>query len=71
MTGDSRASVEKLVEWLQQLRSDLRIPVLGAYSIGERDAEGLVEAAARASSMKVNPIVLEPHELHEVLASAC
>jgi alcohol dehydrogenase class IV len=71
VTGDSRASVERLVEWLQQLRSDLRIPVLGAYGVGERDAEGLVAAAARASSMKANPIALEPHEMHEVLASAC
>jgi alcohol dehydrogenase class IV len=71
VTGDSRASVERLVEWLQQLRSDLRIPVLGAYGVGERDAEGLVAAAARASSMKANPIALEPDELHEVLASAC
>jgi alcohol dehydrogenase class IV len=71
VTGDSRASVERLVEWLQQLRSDLRIPVLGAYGVGERDAEGLVAAAARASSMKANPIALEIHELHEVLASAC
>ena len=71
VTGDPQATVERLVEWLQQLRSDLPIPVLGAYGIGERDAEGLVAAAARASSMKANPIGLEAHELHEVLASAC
>ena len=34
------------------------------------DAEPLVAAAIRASSMKANPIALEPYELHEVLASA-
>ena len=71
LTGDPQATVERLVEWLRQLRSDLRIPVLGAYGVCERDADGLVAAAARASSMKANPIALEAHELHQVLASAC
>jgi alcohol dehydrogenase class IV len=71
ITGDAGATAERLIEWLERLRSDLRIPALGAYGIGTADAEPLVAAAIRASSMKANPIALELGELHQVLASAC
>jgi alcohol dehydrogenase class IV len=71
ITGNARATVDDLTRWLQQLRADLRIPGLGVYGIGEQNAEAIVAAAMRASSMKANPIGLEPHELHQVLASAC
>jgi alcohol dehydrogenase class IV len=71
VSGDAGAAAEGLIEWLERLRSDLQIPALAdAYGIGAGDAEPLVAAAIRASSMKANPIALEPYELHEVLASA-
>ena len=71
MTGRGDAGAGDLIALLQQLRSDLHIPGLRAYGVGDDDAQAIVEAAARASSMKGNPIGLDPGELHDVLASAC
>ena len=69
MTGYTDATADTLIEWLQQLRADLRIPGLGVYRSGSR-REAVVAAAARASSMRANPIALGAIELHQVLASA-
>jgi alcohol dehydrogenase class IV len=71
VTGDTGATAHALVEWLQQLRADMCIPALSAYGIGDADAQPIVEASTRASSMKANPILLEAPELYEVLRSAC
>jgi alcohol dehydrogenase class IV len=71
MTGRGDAGAGDLIALLQQLRNDLHIPGLRTYGVGDDDAQAIVEAAARASSMKGNPIGLEPGELHDVLASAC
>ena len=70
MTGRDDARAEDLVQLLQQLRTDLNIPGLRTYGVGEHHAQALIEAAARASSMKGNPIALERHELQDVLTSA-
>ena len=70
MTGRDDARAEDLVQLLQQLRTDLNIPGLRTYGVGEHHAQALIEAAAGASSMKGNPIALERHELQDVLTSA-
>ena len=70
LTGNTAATADDLIEWLQQLRSDLEIPGLGAYGVGAPEAEAVVAAAMRASSMKANPIELDTHELHQALSSA-
>src|SRR5215212_2366 len=70
VTGDNHATADTLIDWLQRLRSDLHIPGLGVYGIGEPNAEAVVAAASRASSMRANPIALEAPELHQVLTSA-
>jgi alcohol dehydrogenase class IV len=70
LTGRSDATPVDLAEWLGELRQTLRIPGLRAYDVDETDAEPIVAAAARSSSMRANPIVLEPDELHAVLESA-
>ena len=46
------------------------IPPLRTYGVSEADIPGLVDKAAKASSMKGNPIVLEPEELREIVALA-
>lgn len=61
---------DSLVEWLDEVRSALRIPPLAAYGIREQDIPQLCEKAARASSMKGNPVALEKEELQAVLAEA-
>ena len=70
LTGDAGASAEDGAEWVGRLCERLSVRALRAYGIGERDITGLVEKAARASSMKANPIVLTPGELAAVLERA-
>lgn len=59
-----------LVPWLQDLCSELEIPPLRSYGIGEQHTAELVEKAARSSSMKGNPMLLTAEELREILARA-
>lgn len=70
LTGDPHGGPGELVEWLRGLRDDLQIPGLGAYGIGGGDLDPLVAAAARASSMRANPIALDSAELRGVLDAA-
>ena len=70
LTGRSDARPTDLAEWLGELRETLQIPGLRAYGVDATDAPPIVAAAARASSMRANPIVLTPDELHAVLESA-
>jgi alcohol dehydrogenase class IV len=70
LAGDPRATAEQGAAWLRQLVADLRIPRLGAYGLTRAHVPGLVEKAARASSMKPNPVPLTPEELNEILARA-
>ena len=70
MTGHDDARAEDLVALLQQLRTDLAIPGLRAYGLGDRDTSAIIEAAARASSMRGNPVALNTAELHAVLDAA-
>jgi alcohol dehydrogenase class IV len=70
LTGRSDARPTDLAEWLGELRETLQIPGLRAYGVDATDAAPTVAAAARANSMRANPIVLTPDELHAVLESA-
>jgi alcohol dehydrogenase class IV len=70
LTGRSDARPTDLGVWLGELRETLQIPGLRAYGVDATDAAPIVAAAARASSMRANPIVLTPDELHAVLESA-
>jgi alcohol dehydrogenase class IV len=49
----------------------LRIPPLRSYGIRKEHLAALVENAAKASSMKGNPIALTAGELHQILSRAC
>jgi alcohol dehydrogenase class IV len=70
LTGNPAAKADDGVTWVRQLVSDLQIPRLGQWGIKPEHASEICEKAARASSMKPNPIVLTPDELAEALASA-
>ena len=70
LTGRRDASVEDGIDWVRALCGELNVPALGAWGITEADLPGVVEKAARASSMKANPIVLTSEESLSVVAEA-
>jgi alcohol dehydrogenase class IV len=70
LSGDAIATADDGVEWVRQLVSDLHIAPLRAYGLQARDMPEVVEKAAKASSMKGNPIVLTPDELRWILERA-
>lgn len=70
LTGDPEAIPEDAAQWVESLAHQLAIPSLAAYGIGTRDIPALVEKAARASSMKANPVALTPARLTQVLENS-
>jgi alcohol dehydrogenase class IV len=70
LTGRKDASVEDGIEWVRSLCAELKVPPLRAWGIGESDLPAVVEKAARASSMKANPLTLTGEELQAVLTAA-
>ncbi len=70
LNGTSTATAEDGILWVRRLVEDLRIPGLGAYGITLFHASEIVEKAAKASSMKPNPVVLTRQELTEILRQA-
>ncbi len=67
LTGKSSATIDDGIEWVRELCADLQIPGLAALGITDSDFPGLAVKAARASSMKGNPIVLTEDELMKIL----
>jgi alcohol dehydrogenase class IV len=70
VTGRAAARADDAVAWAHELTSALAIPPLRAYGLREDDFDAVAEQAARASSMKGNPIELTRDELKTVLAEA-
>jgi alcohol dehydrogenase class IV len=70
LTGSPQATAPDGVRWIAELCSRLEILPLRTYGVCEGDIPGLVEKAAKASSMKGNPIPLAPAELGEIMARA-
>ena len=70
LTGNPAASADDGVNWVGQLVRDLKIPPLRDYGVEPDSADEVVKNAARASSMKANPLVLTSDEMREVLRRA-
>jgi alcohol dehydrogenase class IV len=70
LTGRNDASAEDGIEWARALSAELEIPPLRAWGIAASDLPGVVEKAARASSMQANPLPLTGEELQAVLTAA-
>lgn len=70
LTGRSQAGAEDGVRWIESLVTDLNMPPLSAYGVTRADVPALCAAAARASSMKANPILLTGEELTTILERA-
>jgi alcohol dehydrogenase class IV len=70
LTGDTAAAPEEAVEWLQDLVTGLGIPGLSAYGADQAVIGELVQNAARASSMRANPVPLTHEELAAIVEAA-
>ena len=70
LTGRSDVTVEDGIDWVRALCAELDIPALRAWGISESDLPGIVEKAAKASSMQANPLPLTSEELTAVLLAA-
>jgi alcohol dehydrogenase class IV len=70
LTGDSGATADQGVAFIQDLCSRLEIPKLRSYGMSEVAFPELIEKSMRASSMQGNPIPLEEAELYEILRRA-
>jgi alcohol dehydrogenase class IV len=67
LTHDPIADAELGVCWVKELCASLKVPSLRAYGLRPDQFPELVEKAAKASSMKGNPIVLTSEEMREIL----
>ncbi len=63
-------SADDLPAWIDWIQADLQVPRLSAYGIRPSDVPSLCEKAARASSMKGNPIQLSISDLESILLAA-
>ena len=70
LTGNGHATAMDGVKWVRALVKAVEIPPLRAHGMTRDDVPAVVDAAQNASSMKANPILLTPAELHAILTAA-
>jgi alcohol dehydrogenase class IV len=70
LTGKPQACASEGVTWVSQLVADLGVPGLSHHGIVSDDFPAIIERAARAGSMKTNPVPLSVDQMSEVLADA-
>jgi alcohol dehydrogenase class IV len=70
VTGQPHATAADAAWWAEEMCRMLEIPPLSAYGVAAGHVPALVENAARASSMKANPVPLTDVELREILIRA-
>jgi alcohol dehydrogenase class IV len=70
LTGGAHASAAAGVRWVRDLVAQLNVPNLSQYGVTPSDVAAVIEAAAKASSMKANPIALTDEELRGIFARA-
>ncbi len=70
LTGQTSARADDGIEWVQALCAELKIPSLRTWGIDQADLPGVVEKAAKASSMQANTLPLSHEELMTVASAA-
>ena len=70
LTENDKASADDGVAFVSELCVALGVQPLSFHGITGADIPRLVQNAARASSMKPNPVVMTPEELSEILHAA-
>jgi alcohol dehydrogenase class IV len=67
LTGQSDATAEDAIAWLQELTGALSVPGLASYGLSRDQIDAVVAAAQNASSMRGNPIELSDPEVSEIV----
>lgn len=70
LTGDSNATAQDGVAWIDSLSDALNVPSLSAFGVSPAHFDEIVAKSKVASSMKGNPIPLSDQELHAILTAA-
>ncbi len=70
LIGRPQASAEDGARWVAALCRRLEIPPLRTFGVSGADIQDLVNKAAKASSMKGNPIALTQEELKDIISEA-
>ncbi|MEK7392218.1 MAG: iron-containing alcohol dehydrogenase, partial [Fibrobacterota bacterium] len=70
LTGQNTATLDDGSAKIQELSDLVQAPGFAHWGLAEQDIPGLCEKAAKASSMKGNPIDLTHQELSEILLEA-
>ncbi len=69
LTGIPSAQPEEGVTWITQIVETFQVPRLGQYGLHSSHFPFLVERSSKASSMKGNPVQLDPTDIEEILQS--
>jgi alcohol dehydrogenase class IV len=70
LTGSPDAVATDGLAWLTDVSTTLKVPTLSSLGIPKEAIPEIASKAARASSMKANPIELTPPELEAILEAA-
>ncbi len=70
LTGRSDAAASDGVAWVADLVAELGVPPLSRYGMTPADLPGVVERAAKAGSMKANPVALDADQMRDILTRA-
>lgn len=70
LTGSISAAIEDGIRWLHDLCAEMKIPRLSDLGLKETLLPELAANAAKASSMKANPVALAEPELMRILEAA-
>jgi alcohol dehydrogenase class IV len=68
LTG--KPDAEAGIEWVEAQMKSLTVPRLARWGVTPEQFDSIAEKAAKASSMKANPLPLTPEELKKILAAA-
>jgi alcohol dehydrogenase class IV len=70
LTGSPDAVATDGLAWLTDVSTTLKVPTLSSLGIPKEAIPEIAGKAAKASSMKANPIELTPPELEAILEAA-
>ena len=67
LTGNASANAHYAIAWIDALIKDLPLPALGDLGFQHSHIPAAAEMSAKSSSMKGNPVDLDPADLQEIL----
>jgi alcohol dehydrogenase class IV len=70
LTRKEKAKALDGAHWVKEMCTRLKIPALTPFGVTEGAISELIEKAAKAGSMKANPIPLTAEELRDILIEA-